>query len=71
MCNGNNYVFILETTDGRSRHQEGDGAARGTDYKQNTINRRGGRRHEALRATIVDEGAKSVGDGQEVKVTNL
>ena len=68
--NGNNYVFILETTDGRSRTKKVM-VQRGTDYKQNTMIAVEGGDTKLFGATIVDEGAKSVGDGQEVKVTNL
>ena len=69
--NGNNYVFMLETTDGRQRTKKVM-VTRLAEYKQNAmIGVVDGDPAQLFNATIVDEGAKSVGDGQEVKVTDL
>jgi membrane fusion protein, multidrug efflux system len=64
---GNNYVFILENKNGK-QHTKKVKVKRVMDYKKNTmIEPVDGT--DLKGATIVDDGAKSVGDGQEVKVT--
>ncbi len=69
--NGNNYVFVLESKDGKQLTRKVM-VVRLADYKQNAmIGVKDGNAAQLFGATIVDEGAKSVGDGQEVKVTNL
>ena len=68
--NGNNYVFILEDVGGKSRTKK-IMVARMADYKTNTMIVATDGTNALAGSTIVDEGAKSVGDGQEVKVTNL
>ncbi|MBK8498661.1 MAG: efflux RND transporter periplasmic adaptor subunit [Flavobacteriales bacterium] len=69
--NGNNYVFILEDKDGKHRTRKVM-VKRMADYKQNTmIGVVEGAAAQLFGTTIVDQGAKSVGDGQEVKLTNL
>ena len=69
--NGNNYVFVLENKDGKQLTKKVM-VDRLADYKKNTmIAVKGGDAGQLRGTTIVDEGAKSVGDGQEVKVTNL
>ncbi len=69
--NGNNYVFVLEEKEGRQRTKKVM-VTRMAEYKQNAmISVVEGNTAQLFGATIVDEGAKSVGDGQEVKVTNL
>ena len=68
---GKNYVFVLQNADGKQRTKKVM-VERVADYKQNTmIVVVGGDATQLAGATIVDEGAKSVADGQEVKVTNL
>ncbi len=69
--NGNNYVFVLENKDGKQLTKKVM-VDRLADYKKNTmITVKGGDSALLRGTTIVDEGAKSVGDGQEVKVTKL
>ncbi len=69
--NGNNYVFVLENKDGKQLTKKVM-VDRLADYKKNTmIAVKGGDAGQLRGTTIVDEGAKSVGDGQEVKVTKL
>ena len=69
--NGNNYVFVLENKDGKQLTKKVM-VDRLADYKKNTmIAVKDGDAGQLSGATIVDEGAKSVGDGQEVKVTKL
>ena len=69
--NGNNYVFVLETKDGKQLTRKVM-IVRLADYKQNAmIGVKDGNAEQLIGATIVDEGAKSVGDGQAVKVTSL
>ena len=69
--NGKNYVFVLENKDGKQRTKKVM-VERVMDYKKNTlIVRSEGATGELVGATIIDEGAKSVADGQEVKVANL
>ena len=69
--NGNNYVFVLETKDGKQLTRKVM-IVRLADYKQNAmIGVKDGNAAQLIGATIVDEGAKSVGDGQAVKVTSL
>ncbi len=68
---GNNYVFVLENKDGNQLTKKVM-VKRVADYKQNTmISATDGNTSQLFGATIVEEGAKSVGDGQEVKVTKL
>lgn len=68
---GNNYVFVLDEKDGKKRTKKVM-VDRLADYKKVTmITVKSGDATQLRGATIVDEGAKSVGDGQEVKVTNL
>ncbi len=68
---GNNYVFMLEQKDGKQLTKKVM-VKRLADYKQNAmIGITDGDAVRLFGATIVDEGAKSVGDGQEVKVTKL
>ncbi|HRH39023.1 MAG TPA: hypothetical protein PK760_11785, partial [Flavobacteriales bacterium] len=67
----NNYIFMLETKDGKQVTKKVM-IDRLVDYKQTAmIGVKDGDAAQLFGATIVDEGAKSVGDGQEVKVTNL
>ena len=68
--NGNNYVFVLENKDGRQRTKKVM-VQRLVDYKKVTMIAVADGTTNLSGATIVDEGAKSVADGQEVKVTNL
>ncbi len=69
--NGNNYVFLLENKDGKQLTKKVM-VDRLADYKNNTmIAVKDGDAGQLKGTTIVDEGAKSVGDGQEVKVTKL
>ncbi|MBK7268032.1 MAG: efflux RND transporter periplasmic adaptor subunit [Flavobacteriales bacterium] len=69
--NGNNYVFVLEDTNGRSITRKVM-VKRLSDYRGNAmIVPVDGEAAQLNGATLVDEGAKSVGGGQEVKVTNL
>lgn len=68
--NGNNYVFVLENKDGKQRTRKVM-VQRLVDYKKVTMITVADGTTNLNGATIVDEGAKSVGDGQEVKVTNL
>ena len=69
--NGNNYVFVLENKDGKQLTKKVM-VDRLADYKKNTmIAVKGGDAGQLRGTTIVDEGAKSVGDGQEVKGTKL
>ena len=68
--NGNNYVFVLENTDGKQRTKKVM-VQRLADYKKVTMIAVADGTTNLNGATIVDEGAKSVGDGQEVKVTSL
>ncbi len=69
--NGNNYVFVLENKDGKQFTKKVM-VDRLADYKKLTmIAVKGGDDAQLRGTTIVDEGAKSVGDGQEVKVTKL
>ncbi len=68
--NGNNYVFVLENKDGKQRTKKVM-VERLVDYKKVTMIAVVDGITDLNGATIVDEGAKSVGDGQEVKVTNL
>ena len=69
--NGNNYVFTLVNTDGKQRTKKVM-VERFADYKKVTmIGVKNGDASLLRGATLVDEGAKSVADGQEVKVTNL
>lgn len=69
--NGNNYVFTLEEKDGKKRTKKVM-VDRLADYKKVTmIGVKNGDASLLRGATLVDEGAKSVADGQEVKVTNL
>ena len=68
---GNNYVFVLENKDGKQLTKKVM-VTRLADYKQNAmVSVTDGNASQLLGATIVEEGAKSVGDGQEVKVTKL
>ncbi len=68
---GNNYVFILENKDGKQLTRKVM-VNRLADHKQNTmIGVSDGNAAQLIGATLVEEGAKSVGDGQEVKVTIL
>ena len=68
---GNNYVFILENKDGKQLTRKVM-VNRLADHKQNTmIGVSDGNAAQLIGATLVEEGAKSVGDGQEVKVTKL
>ena len=68
---GNNYVFMLENKDGKQLTKKVM-VTRLADYKQNTmIGVSDGNASQLIGATLVEEGAKSVGDGQEVKVTKL
>lgn len=68
---GNNYVFILENKDGKQLTRKVM-VNRLADHKQNTmIGVSDGNASQLIGATLVEEGAKSVGDGQEVKVTKL
>lgn len=69
--NGNNYFFILETKEGKQLTKKVM-VERLADYKQNVmVGVKTGSAAQLFGATVVDEGAKSVGDGQEVKVTKL
>jgi membrane fusion protein, multidrug efflux system len=69
--NGNNYVFTLETIAGKQRTKKVM-VERLADYKKVTmIGVKNGDPSMLRGATLVNEGAKSVADGQEVKVTNL
>jgi membrane fusion protein, multidrug efflux system len=69
--NGNNYVFTLVNEGGKQRTKKVM-VERVTEYKKMTmIKVKGGDNGVLKGATIVDEGAKSVADGQEVKVANL
>ena len=69
--NGKNYVFLLENKDGKQRTKKVM-VERVMDYKRNTLVVPTEAGNTALiGATIIDEGAKSVADGQEVKVANL
>lgn len=66
---GNNYLFTLENKDGKQLTKKVM-VTRLADYKQNTmVSVTDGNTAQLFGATIVEEGAKSVGDGQEVKVT--
>ena len=68
---GHNYVFMLENKDGKQLTKKVM-VTRLADYKQSAmIGVTGGDSSQLFGATIVEEGAKSVGDGQEVKVTKL
>jgi membrane fusion protein (multidrug efflux system) len=68
---GNNYVFVLENKDGKQLTKKVM-VTRLADYKQSAmIGVTNGDSSQLFGATIVEEGAKSVGDGQEVKVTKL
>lgn len=68
---GNNYVFVLENKDGKQLTKKVM-VKRLADYKQNAmVTVTDGDASQLFGATIVEEGAKSVGDGQEVKVTKL
>ncbi len=68
---GNNYIFTIEDRDGRSFTRKVM-VKRLSDYKgQAMIAAADGDNSKLMNATVVDEGAKSVGGGQEVKVTNL
>lgn len=66
---GNNYLFTLENRNGRSFTRKVM-VERLADYKGNTMVKPTDGA-DLNGATIVDEGAKSVGNGQEVKVTGL
>lgn len=67
--NGKNYVFALEDKGGKRKTKKVM-VERVMDYKKTTMIRPTDGTNLAG-TTIVDEGAKSVGDGQEVKVANL
>jgi hypothetical protein len=67
---GKNYVFVLENKDGKKLTKEGDGGA-GGGLQEETPMIKPTDGTDLNGATIVDEGAKSVGDGQEVKVADL
>jgi multidrug efflux pump subunit AcrA (membrane-fusion protein) len=68
---GKNYVFVLTDEKGK-RLTRKVAVERMADYHGMTmITVREGAAGELIGATLVDEGAKNVGDGQEVKVTNL
>jgi RND family efflux transporter MFP subunit len=69
--NGKNYLFVLDTKDGKKRTKKVM-VDRVMDYKKSTLVVPVETAGTSLSgATIVDEGAKSVADGQEVKVANL
>lgn len=69
--NGNNYIFLLDDAAGKKTTRKVM-VKRTGDYRGNTmIIPAQGDASELAGATLVDEGAKSVGGGQEVKVTNL
>lgn len=68
---GNNYIFILDSKDGRTFTRKVM-VERVSDYKGHAmIKAANGDSSMLVGAAVVDEGAKSVGGGQEVKVTNL
>ncbi len=69
--NGNNYIFLLDDAAGKKTTRKVM-VKRVGDYRGNTmIVPAQGDAAELSGAILVDEGAKSVGGGQEVKVTNL
>jgi len=69
--NGNNYIFLLDDAGGKKTTRKVM-VTRAADYRGNTmITPTEGDAAKLSGATLVDEGAKSVGGGQEVKVTNL
>lgn len=69
--NGNNYVFVLENVEGKQRTRKVM-VDRVADYKKNTlITVKNGDKNQLRGATLVDEGSRSVGEGQEVNVTKL
>jgi membrane fusion protein, multidrug efflux system len=67
--NGDHYVFVLETTQGNPRTKKVM-VERVMDYKRNTMIRSTDGTN-LVGSTIVAEGAKNVGTGQEVRVTAL
>jgi membrane fusion protein, multidrug efflux system len=68
---GNNYIFILDQKDGRTFTRKVM-VERVSDYKGHAmIKAANGDNSVLIGAAVVDEGAKSVGGGQEVKVTSL
>lgn len=68
---GNNYIFILENKEDRTFTRKVM-VKRLSDYKGSAmITAADGDNSKLIGATVVDEGAKSVGGGQEVKVTDL
>lgn len=67
---GNNYVFVLEEKDGRTFTRKVM-VQRMADHKGDSWVMPTEAGASLVGATLVDEGAKSVGNGQEVKVTNL
>jgi len=69
--NGNNYVFVLDDLAGKTTTRKVM-VKRLADYRSNTmIQPLEGDAARLQGAVLVDEGAKSVGGGQQVKVTNL
>ena len=69
--NGNNYIFLLDDTAGKKTTRKVM-VERLADYRGSTmIMPVEGDAAKLNGAILVDEGAKSVGGGQEVKVTNL
>ncbi|HRH68326.1 MAG TPA: efflux RND transporter periplasmic adaptor subunit [Flavobacteriales bacterium] len=69
--NGNNYIFLLDDAAGRKTTRKVM-VKRMADYRGSTmIVPAQGDASELGGAILVDEGAKSVGGGQEVKVTKL
>ncbi|MBL7944743.1 MAG: efflux RND transporter periplasmic adaptor subunit [Flavobacteriales bacterium] len=65
---GNNYIFILDQKDGRTFTRKVM-VERVSDYKGHAmIKAANGDNSVLIGAAVVDEGAKSVGGGQEVKI---
>jgi len=68
---GNNYVFVIDGSNGKQRTKKVM-VERLADYKRMAmISVKEGDAGLLNGATLVDEGSKSVADGQEVKVTKL